>query len=72
MGIEKKNESALKLIRGGSVIHNKKSLIKPNSIVSKGLRFRLQKKAHSLSLKRNQTDSNLGFRFHGTKVSSVF
>jgi len=68
----KKNESALKLIRGGSVIHNKKSLIKPNSIVSKGLRFRLQKKAHSLSLKRNQTDSNLGFRFHGTKVSSVF
>ena len=68
----KKHESAMKLIRGGSVIHNKKSLIKPDSVVSKGLRYRLEKKSDSISLSRSFTDSNLGFKYHGTKVSSAF
>jgi hypothetical protein len=62
----------MKLIRGGSVIHNKKSLIKPDSVVSKGLRYRLEKKSDSISLSRSFTDSNLGFKYHGTKVSSAF
>lgn len=68
----KKKESALNLIRSGRLVHNKKSVVKPYSIVSKGLRYRINKQVPSLSLKRKFIDSNLKFKFIGTKVGSVF
>jgi sugar/nucleoside kinase (ribokinase family) len=64
--------AALNLIRSGRLVHNKKSVVKPYSIVSKGLRYRINKQVPSLSLKRKFIDSNLKFKFIGTKIGSVF